>query len=101
MSQLPEAFQGHDLTGWIVVNDKAGNGLDRLMRLTADGSLVSVFADMDFLIDCGFMESTELLDGRNRLSKLSDLDKTISDCYDGWAPAPIGYELSKPQEGQG
>jgi len=95
MQNIPEAFRGHDLTGWIVVHDTDGNGLDRIMRLTGDGSLVSVFTDMDFLIDCGFTESEELLDGRNRLSKLLDLDKTISACYGGWAPAPIGYEQSK------
>lgn len=87
MSQIPEAFQGHDLTGWVWVAP------NRLLRLAMDGERCAIVA-YDPNPGVRFFRAfhAELYIGQDRdldrlLVKVGDYIKG----YGGWAPAPIGF----------
>lgn len=99
MSQLPEAFLGHDLTGWTYTRGYASNqAFDHVSRLAADGSVVTVYGDLSWVIVAC---TGQQIEGDDPAIKTpSDLDLVVQKHCGGWAPAPIGYEPSgwKPIE---
>ena len=90
MTQIPDAFKGHDLTGWVCVAP------NRLLRLAVDGKRCAIVA-YDPNPGVRFFKAfyAELYMGQDR-----DLGRLLSRVggyikgYGGWAPAPIGYVLA-------
>lgn len=97
MSQIPEAFQGHDLTGWVVIEDDRGQ---TLCRTTDYGSQIRLqrwdnhFGENEsfeiYLDDiCQDIKNAGLAEALAQAEAFSTLYPSR-----GWAPAPIGYERS-------
>lgn len=85
MSQLPECFQGHDLTGWWVA---AGHCI---LRGTRYCNTMRIWACDDGLFELDILNEV-FTPTRASLSEcLLDADALAAD-YGGWAPAPIGSD---------
>jgi len=83
VSKLPEAFKGHDLTGWTAY----GHYILRSTRLT---TTLRIWACDDGLFEVDILNEV-FTPTRAILSEcLLDADALAAD-YGGWAPAPIGY----------
>lgn len=89
MSQIPDAFQGHDLTGWTYTRGYASNqAFDHVSRLAADGSVVTVYGDLSWIIVACTGQQIEADDPE--IKTPSNLDLVVQKHCGGWAPAPIG-----------
>lgn len=90
MSQIPDAFKGHDLTGWVYTRGYACNqAFDHLSRLTSDGSVATVYGDLSWVIVACTGQQIE--GDEPEIKTPSDLDRVVEKHCGGWAPAPIGY----------
>lgn len=89
VSQLPDAFQGHDLTGW---NYFVIGPMTVISRLTADGSMVMVWPDLSWSLRDWTGDAQDLPPLPTRSLSLKKIDEAVQR-HCGWAPAPIGYVL--------
>lgn len=92
MNQLPEAFKGHDLTGWTEYESKGVSGVARMTR-----RCVTVFIAVTENNEpgFGFMDFDDYEAGNWQYKPLTECfaeaDKLA--CADnGWATAPIGSD---------
>lgn len=104
MSQLPDAFQGHDWTGWTFKEWANESGIPGycMARLTAnyDVVFVSFASDGQFGFGGSDLDKEEFF-GRDILHLDDCLRRAqeFAQSKGGWAPSPIGYVLeseSKP-----
>ncbi len=98
MSHLPEAFRAHDWTGW-TFREWSESGIPGycMARLTAnyDVVFVSLASDGKFGFGGSDIDKEEFF-GRDTLPLDSCIKKAqeFAETKGGWAPSPIGYELS-------
>ncbi len=88
MSQLPKAFKGHDLTGWVLTSP------NRVSRLAMDGERIAIVAyqpNPGVRFYRAFHAELSLGQDRDLGSLLFKIDDYIKG-YGGWAPAPIGSD---------
>jgi len=86
MSQLTDAFKGHDLTGWV----PGANGIG---RLTADLQSYQIEFNVK---KCGFQSYSYMHGWKLKAQPLEQALKEANEyaiTRGGWASAPIGYVL--------
>lgn len=91
MSQIPDVFQGHDLTGWTSHPYKIW---PVVIRATEHWDLVRISPFSDGSFEAETLAPMAVL-AKGTLSECVAAANKYAEANGGWAPAPIGYELSK------